>query len=260
MRRFACVLVFGVGLVFAGSAYAGSNQPEDIPIPGLCESFSRGQVTSEAVPHQAKTASTNVDRFQAAREVLGDDFIAPDEVTRSLGLLYGKDVLEHFQSTFPSDEVLRWLKANSYALVAGPPEPLSLRGVSRVAVVPIFSDDGRFPWGEDFVGRELVWMNWFAVRKGPVSGSVMYGWDDQIRFLRSIEYVPHNAEMAWFTTVYYKVRGVRLFETLTVRTSSSHADGFHVSIGYFFNSGFSVRPVEDNIRATGVGLASALQF
>lgn len=62
--------------------------------------------------------------YNLARNILGGDFIMPGEVTKARSLSYTKEQHRHFMETFPSEEMLRWCKANGYGILPGPPRPM----------------------------------------------------------------------------------------------------------------------------------------
>jgi hypothetical protein len=69
--------------------------------------------------------------------------------------------------------------------------------------------------------------------------------------------VPNAAEMSWFITTYFEVRGVRLFENVYVRTSSLGSDGSRVDVGRFDSDGLGVYFYWGDGRSVSIGLSAA---
>jgi hypothetical protein len=68
--------------------------------------------------------------------------------------------------------------------------------------------------------------------------------------------VPNAAEMSWFITTYFEVRGIRLFESIYVRTSSLDSGGYRVYVGDFVSEGLGVDGWGDDDRDGNVGLSA----
>lgn len=205
-------------------------------------------------------------KSHTARLILGDNVIFPDEIAKACGLQYTKDQLRHFAETLPSKEVLRILKANNFALVAGPPSPMSLLDILEIESEDLsFSEmDGWHKrWFEEdqkFAKNDKTPTEWLAIRKEPVPGSMKRNWNEQLDLIKAKERVPNASEMSWFLTIFFKVRvGVRLFKLVRVRTLSVDSDGDQIYIGYGSN-GLSVDGDWSGDRDDGVGVASAWKF
>ena len=56
------------------------------------------------------SGATPVTSFQRASDILGDDFVSPQDVANARGLTYSDEQLEHLARTLPSEEVLADLK------------------------------------------------------------------------------------------------------------------------------------------------------
>jgi hypothetical protein len=67
--------------------------------------------------------------------------------------------------------------------------------------------------------------------------------------------VPNAAEMSWFITTYFEVRGIRLFESIYVRTSNLDSDGDRVSVGGFDSKGLLVNNWGGGHRQGDLGLS-----
>jgi len=196
----------------------------------------------------------------AARLILGSDIIFPHEIAEARGLSYAEDQLQHLAETLPPEDVIRWLKENSFALMAGPPQQMGLLDVRSLEPTLFYSKKGGWYNNQSFAQNDKANCEWLAIRKEPVSNSTRKNWNGQLVLLSKDERVPNAGEMSWFITTFYKVRGVRLFQTIYARTSSVDSDGSHVPLGRFDGGGlvvdgwFGVGPLG------GIGLASSRKF
>jgi hypothetical protein len=179
--------------------------------------------------------------YTQAQSILGTDFITPEEVTEvHPGIIYADEHLTFLMETIPSEEDLRWCKDNSYAVMSAPPNPIALLSVRALRVGHFYSKTGGWYVDEKFVSNDKTRRGWLAVRKEPVPNSTSKTWDEQNKLLSSVEDVPNAAEMAWFITTYFEVRGVCLFGNVYVRTSSVSSGGSRVYVGNFDQSGLGI--------------------
>lgn len=203
--------------------------------------------TPATVTAEKPTAAVAVEpvQYKEAREILGQDFISPEEVelgmARSGGIAsYGLDI-ELFHRTLPPEEVVKWCKANDYMLVAGPPLPVSFSEIRGLH--PEFNfGKGMGYWyeGMEFDYKDTVKPGWLMLRKGPVPNSNGYNWHKQQKLLSEVERVPNLPEVAWGITIYHHVRRVYLLSDTYVRTSSIGPDGWPVVIGQFKDDSMAV--------------------
>ncbi len=195
----------------------------------------------------------------AARMILGDDVIFPDEIAEARGLSYTEDQLQHFADTMPSEDVLRSLKAANFGLMAGPPSPMSLLDVRRTESGLFFSKTGGWFEGEEqkFAREDCALTSWLAIRKEPVPNSTSHNWNEQLGLVKAEERVPNAGEMSWFITTFFKVRGVRLFESVYVRISSFDSNGYRVGVGCFDAYGLRVGRFWDDYRHSRLGVSAA---
>jgi len=198
-------------------------------------------------------------RYSYARDILGDDFISPQQVAEARGVNYTEAQLASFASTLPSKEVLQWARDNGFAVVAGPPSEMNLLGIHELNTGLFYSKD--YPWfrgkSQKFARNDKVGTAWLIVRKGPVPNSTYKMWNEQQALLRDVEYTPNVAEATWFFTTYAAVRGTRLVPNVYVRTSSADSDGDRVGVGYFDGRGLFVNDCRDVYRYGSFGVASA---
>lgn len=180
--------------------------------------------------------------YDLARAILEQDFISPEEIAEARKITYSDAVLKYFAETLPSEEVLRWLRDNGFALVAGTPSPMSLLEIRGLNAQLFYSKSGgwyvenklKFP-REDKVNAE-----WLMFRKTTIPNSTSKTWDEQQKLLSELEYVPNAPEMAWGITTYKEVRDIYLLPDIYARTSSLDSDGRRVHVGHFDSDGLHV--------------------
>ncbi|MFA5359026.1 MAG: hypothetical protein WC310_04395 [Patescibacteria group bacterium] len=129
----------------------------------------------------------------SARQILGDDFIAPEEVVAAKvkSITYTPKQLQRLAKTMPAAKVLQWLKQHNYILLPGK-----------------VGDDSK--------------VKWLALRKDGVPDSRFKTYKEQRRLLLFKERVPSMEEVIWGIGTYFDVRGIRLMnEGYCVRTSSN---------------------------------------
>ncbi len=195
-----------------------------------------------------------------ARKILGDDIIFPDEIAEACGLSYSEEQLKRLADVLPSEDVLRWCKANNYVVAACPPKPMSLLEVRSLKPDIFYSKSGGWYVDQEFAQEDKTSFGWLAIRKDIVPKSQSKNWDEQLRLLAGEELVPNAGEFAWFITTYYEVRGVRLFERIYARTSSVDSGGDRVYVGNFDSEGLGVNDDWDDSRSDYLGVSSARKF
>ena len=198
--------------------------------------------------------------YQVAVTILGDDFITPQEVveTRS-GVVYSESQLAEFENTLPTQEELKWLSDNGFMLVPGPATPLSCLEIRNLNSQYFCTKTGG--WYEEekqrFSREQKATTKWLKLRKKPVPDSFSKTWDEQVKLVSELEYVPNDAEVEWGITTYKAVNNVYLLKVVYVRTSSLYSDGYRVCVGYFDADGLCVYASWDDSRRDIIGVASA---
>ncbi len=216
-----------------------SDAPTPAQLAELFRQIDSGRVTK--VTLQAFLRNGTPSREEAAHIVMGDDIIFPEDVMAACGITYSEEALKHLAETLPSMEQLKWCKENNYALVAGPPTEMSLLDVRSTKSSLFYSKAGGWYTNQPFAANEKVVCRWLAICKTEVLNSLNKNWDAQQKLLSKDKEVPNAAEMSWFITTYYEVRGVYLFKCVHVRTSSIASGDYCVSVGGFDGSGLGVR-------------------
>jgi len=193
------------------------------------------------------------------REILGDDFISPEEIAAARGLTYTDDQIAELESTLPDRETLEWLRRNDFMLVAGSPREMSLLDIRELERSYFYSKEGS--WynneSEKFARNDKVTCRWLMLRKGIVPNSTSKTWSEQEKLLSDLEVVPNAAEMIWGMTVYKVVRGVYLFGNVYARTSSVDSFGARVGVGVFVGDGLVVSYWNDGRRLVRLGGSSS---
>lgn len=178
--------------------------------------------------------------YEDARDLLGVDFITPEEIAAARGVKYGKRRSGFFRNAMPPRETLEACLAQwgdgAALLVPGPPKPMSLLDVRELN--PDYFYDKTHGWyakhGEQiFAIRDVALPAWLMLRKGPVPGSMGHGRDAQLKLLTPSEERPNIGGFTWGVTTYAAVRGIRLFGSTYARTSSVSMDGSVVGAGGF---------------------------
>ncbi len=199
--------------------------------------------------------------YEPARNILGDDFISPEEVAEARGVSYTAEQLKQLADTLPSAEMLQWCKDNDYAVVAGSATKMSLLDVRSAKSSLFYSKTEGWYANQPFAANEKVVCRWLAIRKTEVHNSLSKKWDAQQKLLSDMEQVPNAAEMSWFITTYYEVRGVYLFEGVYVRTSSVTSGVVRVNVGDFGGNGLGVNSYYwDDGCGSNLGVSASRKF
>ena len=191
--------------------------------------------------------------YQLARDILGQDFITPQEVVAARGLTYSEKQFTHFVSSLPKKEILQWARNNGFMLVAGPPSEMSLMDIYELNPdlfgrrVNLWTDEC-----PNFARQDRVEEAWLILHKDPATTHTSRTWDKQ---LGDNERIPNIAETVWGFTTYAEVRDIRLVSNKYVRTSSVH-DGSRVYVGDFDEQGLVVGYHWSCGFLTEVGIAS----
>lgn len=200
--------------------------------------------------------------YELARTILGDDFIAPEEIAKSRGLTYSDTQIAEFGSTLPTQEVLEWCRDNGFMLMAGSPRAMSLLDIRELERDHFCSkEEGWYADScEAFARNDKVETKWLILRKEPVPDSTRKNWGEQRALLSDVECVPNIAEQVWGLTTYKAVRGIYLLPSMCVRTSSAASDGSQVGVGGFDGDGLRLNGYNDHRYDHHLGVLSARKF
>lgn len=204
--------------------------------------------------------STKAPDYSVAREILGNDFVSPEEIAAVRpGVVYNPKQLLELGNTVLSREVLEWCRDNGFMVVAGPARPTSLLDIRELERSHFYSKEGG--WyaadSEKFARNDKATCRWLMIRKEPVPGSTNKKWSEQERMLSSLEVVPNAAEQVWGMTTYKAVRGVYLLPSIYVRTASVGSNGARVLVGRFVERGLNVSNWDDHARDDYLGVSSS---
>lgn len=197
--------------------------------------------------------------FTLAREILGDDFLAPEEIASARGLAYSEEQIAELKQTLPNKETLEWLRRNDFMLVAGSPRDMSLLDVRELERGYFYSKtEGWYAnQSEAFARNEKVTCRWYMIRKGIVPNSTSKTWGEQQELFSDLETAPMAVELVWALTCYKAVRDVYLLGNVYARTSSVDSYGSLVRVGLFGGDGLDVGDWYGLGRRSGIGVASA---
>ncbi len=196
--------------------------------------------------------------YSLAQSILGMDFIPPSEGMKARpSIVYTVEQITALAKSLPSNDVLKWCKDNGYAVMPAPPTAMSILDVREIQSAHFYLKmDGWFV-NAKFAREDKTSFGWLAIKKTPVSNSTSKNWNEQNNLLSAFEKVPNAAEMSWFITTYFEVRGIRLFESVYVRTSSLVSGGNRVDVGDFGSDGLSVNDYWGDYRHANIGLSAA---
>lgn len=214
-------------------------------------------------PSFAAYLAEGIRRFSAkftdyglARSILGVDFITPEEVTKARpSIVYTPDQITALARGLPSEDVLRWCTENDYTVMPAPPTAMSTLDVRDIQSTHFYSKTGGWYSDQKFVREDKTSFGWLMIKRTSVTNSNSKTWGNQNLLLSRFETVPNAAEMCWFITTYFEVRGVRLFEGVYVRTSSLYSDG-RIHVGDFVSDGLYVGYYWDDDLNEDMGLSA----
>lgn len=195
--------------------------------------------------------------YNLAQLILGVDFITPEEVAKKRkGVVYTDEQIGAL-ANLPSEDVLKWCKDNDYAVMPAPPTAISMLDVREIQSGHFYNKTEGWYADRKFARGDKTGNGWLMAKKTPVADSTNKSWGEQTPLLSGLERVPNVAEMSWFITTYFEVRGIRLFEGIYIRISSVGSDGNRVCIGGFVSRGLGVVYCWDCGRYDNVGVSSA---
>ena len=202
--------------------------------------------------------SAKMPDYGLAQSILGADFITPEEVTKARpSIVYTDEQITALAKSLPSEDVLKWCKENGYAVIPAPPTAMSLLDVREIQSAHFYSKTGGWYSDQKFAREDKTSFGWLAIKKTPVENSTSKNWEEQSKLLSALEKVPNVAEMSWFITTYFEVRGIQLFESIYVRTSSLDSDGNRVDVGGFDSRGLNVDYYWGNDRDGNLGVSAS---
>ncbi|MCX6786249.1 MAG: hypothetical protein NTU85_00245 [Candidatus Kaiserbacteria bacterium] len=172
------------------------------------------------------------ENIKIASEILGDDFITPEEISAASGIIYSPFQLNLLKGFIPEPEPLHICKSTECAVIALPPSSRSLLGVRMLNRKLFYSGTGGWysDKGERFSHKEKTGTGWLTIGK-------------TLPIIVDSRGVVRNAtavEVAWLVKIFFEVRGIRLLKEGFVRTSSRDSTGNHVLVGLFGHQGLHI--------------------
>lgn len=208
-----------------------------------------------------------VPSYDLAQSILGVDFITPEEATKIYpNVVYSDEQIAALAGSLPSEEVLRWCNSNDCAVMPAPPTTMSildmrdmhidLRDDRQIAQFKeSYSEKEAWSFNQKFIREDRTSPGWLMIKKTPVTDSTAKTWGEQNKILSELEVVPNAADMYWFITTYYRVRGVRLFEKTYARTSSLNSEGNAIHVGTFDIMGVFFYSDDSSVYCLGLAAA-----
>lgn len=240
----------------------GKDSPTPAQIKELFAQIETGKVNKRNLQAFLRNGAA-FENQDLARDILGRDFISPDEVAEARGLSYSKEQLKKLEETVPSRKVLKELRENNMALMPAPPEPLHMLAVRDLNSKLFYSStEGWYSNKEErkaFSETDKTSFGWLAIGKEELPDSPRKNFDEQSKLVPKNMRIPNAPEFAWFLTTYKEVRNIYLFEDMWARTSSTDSDGHHVYLD-FSERGLRVYSRWDVVRDSCLGLADAWKF
>ena len=195
---------------------------------------------------------------EIAAEIMGYNFHGIDALERHLGVKLSAKSKKLFLTVPFSAEVLQACRETHVLVACG---ALSLMDVWQAQTGLFYAKSE--PWygaqSEQFA-RSKVKAGWQLVRKNPVPDSTSKTWDEQNALLGADDLVPSASVLAQAIVIHYLETEERLYETIYVRVSDVHSNGFRVYLGYFDQDALYVHSHWDGDRGSFIGLASSRKF
>jgi hypothetical protein len=190
---------------------------------------------------------------EEARDIMGRNFLGTEEVKKYFGELTSEQQEAFSIIPFPK-ETLESCK-DTHILVAD--IGLSIMDLKKLEKCKgLFRDQ---TWYEKYsFAKRTPEPSWRLIRKTSVENSLNKSWEEQQALLdHQTDEVPLTRQIIYTIILHFLATGERLFRTSHVRTSDVDSLGDHVSVGEFDKDGLLVYGWSDNIRISGICVASA---
>lgn len=202
------------------------------PTPAQLKEFF-GQIDNHRMTKwklQRILTGTGSNDLEAAKAILGADFIRPQELHRQWkAIYYHPEQIQQLLDTMPEAKTLRHLQKNDFVLLPGPPRPFSLLDILKLEP-SLFDELNDVSWetgswkDEWWAKDEKVSFGWLALRKFIDPELFDKSLSSQLAQLSSDRRVPSAMELAWGLNVYRLLRGGLLFHGYHGRTQTkSHS-------------------------------------
>lgn len=210
------------------------------------------------------------DNYLLAQQILGKDFISPEDIAKACGIIYTSKQIKQLRApdSFPTPDAIKRCRNEDCILVAGPPNPLSLLDIC-ILKPNMFWSTGEGWYSLDvqtFSRNDKVESSWIAIGKKAVLHSTGKNWGTHQELRDQSTYVPNVAEVVWGLMTYKMVRDIRLIQKQFVRTSSFVSTSgpasaqVHIIVGHFGPDGLRIPlPLSDG-KILGTGVLKSLKI
>jgi len=189
-------------------------------------------------PHLFKQVKMLVDRSsifldesadqQAARKIMGENYIGPWEAMKYLGLRYSLGQLVKLEKIPFSHETLKKL-CKTHVLFVG--YPITLVGLKEQAPAYINLPGGSFE-NDSVIQKKGIELRWYLLKKDVVPKSDCLDFQSQKKLLSRQEVVPKAGALVFGMLLYYLTTGQKLFGDSSVRCQESDDRERGVIVGF----------------------------
>ena len=163
-------------------------------------------------------------------QILGNDLVLPEMVTKVTGLKYADEQLIQLAETFPGHEMVSLLATEGFVLVPRPPISLSAYAVYCMCEAGNFGVTARYERYKYMRNTPTGAASWFKLRKEVPAATRRKSMADGRCTLSSDEYVPNVADVAYALTL-FKLLGRLLYEEVYALTATEYTPGCLVGVG-----------------------------
>lgn len=198
-------------------------------------------------------------RHEAARSIMGTNFLGLEEVEKALGIKYTPAQRAKL-AVIPFDEATLRVCAKTHVLVAGFPMSINdIKNNSRVkgnAAKLFYSAAGEGWYTNESFANASVEVRWFLLRKQVIANSTYKLYNEQLALIPQSEVNPWARDVVFATMVLFLTTGERLFGSLYVRCRDTSSNGLRVFVGRFDRFGLYVYSWYGYRRSGSIGVCS----
>lgn len=196
-----------------------------------------------------------------AHNSLGHAYLSPLLVMQKSNLpVYSQRQLDALKRTFPGPETIAQIDLFECLLVPTPAVEVSIRSL-RDSFPECFYRSNN-PWylemKEVFAYDELLpAATWMAVRRCRVPEARSQSFSGQLKAIHDQGLVPAPAvALLYAVFLYFRIRGIKLFNETELRTFSRAAQNECVTVGPFGKDGFPIKRAGEKERTPSLNIAS----
>lgn len=198
--------------------------------------------------------------YEAARAIMGSNFIFPADVASKLGVKYSSSDLQKLAKMPFSESILRECKDTHILFPSFSLSILETREKAPNKMFHSYSD----AWynGHSFAHSERPEVRWHLIRKEKVPGSTNKTYSQQLALLSNQEENPPAVVLVQLMVVYQMLTGTKLYvweKSDGVRSSSLSSDGNRVGVDFYEGQLF-VNFWSDDFYVSDLGLAASRKF